>query len=132
MNAGEATVPAAESTASSHVRATRIGLYAARHLGTKPTKGTIVSTFRGGFNLLLNEPANPALVSVQTADVPLHPWALDLDHLIASVIDWREAARLELRIQEYGNAEILSRSRETRSSETLVSLVGLRAGFAVP
>lgn len=60
------------------VNATRIGAHAHRYLSKKPRIGTVVSTFRQGFNVVLDEDSDRGFVPFQTPGVPLHPWAVEL------------------------------------------------------
>ncbi|MGB2983723.1 MAG: DUF2877 domain-containing protein, partial [Candidatus Bipolaricaulia bacterium] len=111
--------------------ATRIGAQARRYLNAIPRSGTVVSAFRGGVNVLLNETDDLALVFVQSGAVPLHPWALAaeaVEHLRVGdvavaepdcihfrseiVIDFASAQVAELRIAPYTNNEAaLAQSR---------------------
>ena len=58
------------------VHATRIGGHAYRYLTTRPCTGRVVSSFSGGINLLFEN--GEAFVPVQSANVPLHPWAIEI------------------------------------------------------
>jgi hypothetical protein len=58
-------------------RASRIGGHAFRYLNEELHNGRVVSAFRNGVNVLLEEQAAPTYIAVQTPDVPLHPWALE-------------------------------------------------------
>ena len=58
------------------IRATRIGGHAYRYLATRPRIGRVVSSFSGGLNLLFG--SGEAFVPVQSASVPLHPWAIEI------------------------------------------------------
>jgi hypothetical protein len=60
------------------LRATRIGVHAYRYLSEESRTGSVVSTFRLGFNVLFGEDADARIISYQTQDVPLHPWAIEL------------------------------------------------------
>ncbi|HDL86105.1 MAG TPA: DUF2877 domain-containing protein [Candidatus Acetothermia bacterium] len=60
----------------SFIRATRIGGHAYRYLTTQPHAGWVVSSFSSGINLLLE--GGEAFVPVQTTNVPLHPWAIEI------------------------------------------------------
>ena len=53
-----------------------IGGHAHRYLTAKPRSGRVASTFRHGFNVLFDEESDPGFVSIQSQDVPLHPWAV--------------------------------------------------------
>ena len=61
---------------SSFIRATRIGGHAYRYLTTRPRTGRVASSFSGGINLLFE--GGKAFVPVQTKNVPLHPWAIEI------------------------------------------------------
>lgn len=70
------------------LRATRIGFHAHQYLqATRSSSdrvardartGAVVSVFQHGFNVLFDEVSNPGLVSIQTKEVPLHPWSIGL------------------------------------------------------
>jgi len=61
---------------SRSIRATRIGGHAYRYLTTHPRIGRVVSSFSGGINLLFE--GGKAFVPVQSTNVPLHPWAIEI------------------------------------------------------
>lgn len=46
-----------------------------------------MSAFRFGFNILFDEETDPGFVSVQTEDVPLHPWALEISAIPRGIED---------------------------------------------
>lgn len=56
--------------------ARRIGGHAWRYLRAQPREGHVVSRFSGGINLLFED--GETFVPVQTLDVPLHPWAVQV------------------------------------------------------
>ncbi len=58
------------------IEAERIGGHVYRYLRERPRIGRVVSVFRHGFNMLFDEESEPGFVSVQTAAMPLHPWAV--------------------------------------------------------
>jgi len=58
------------------IQAERIGGHAYRYLTARSCKGWVVSSFFGGINLLFE--GGEAFVPVQTTDVPLHPWAIEI------------------------------------------------------
>jgi len=58
------------------IQATRIGGHAYRYLATQPRRGRVVSSFSGGINLLFK--GGEAFVPVQSTNVPLHPWAIEI------------------------------------------------------
>jgi len=58
------------------VRVTRIGGAAFRYLADRPRSGRVVSRFSGGINLLFEN--GEAFVPIQTAAVPIHPWAIEV------------------------------------------------------
>ena len=62
----------------SGIRARRIGGNAGRFLACVPAVGSVVSAFRLGVNVSLLQDGCEAIVSLQTADVPLHPWAIEV------------------------------------------------------
>ena len=64
--------------------ALRIGAHAYRFLTARPRSGRIVSSFRHGVNVLFDNMGPPGLISVQTVDVPLHPWAVETPGLVAT------------------------------------------------
>ena len=64
------------SEKSSFIRATRIGSHAWQYLTTQSRKGLVISSFSGGNNLLFED--GEAFVPVQSTDVPLHPWAIEI------------------------------------------------------
>lgn len=57
--------------------ATRIGGHAHRYLAGGKRVGRVASAFRNGLNVAFDEDGAPTWVSVQTFDVPLHPWAVE-------------------------------------------------------
>jgi len=96
----------------------RIGGHALRILSAHPGVGLVASVFRHGLNVLLDNDANPTLISIQTADVPLHPFGVQIESLPAvaegqrvfqnaeslhfgsgECLDWGRASVDELRIQ---------------------------------
>ena len=80
--------------------ARRIGAHALRYLTSASRTGRAVSSFRHGVNVLLDE-TDPRLVSIQTTDVPLHPWAIETPNLVSCRLGSpAEAARGILRIGE--------------------------------
>ncbi len=102
--------------------ATRIGGYAHRYLTAKPRTGSVASTFRHGFNVLFDEETQPGFVSIQSQDVPLHPWALEVPNIADEIqlgsavsaessrislrpttIHWQRATRYALQIIPYTN-----------------------------
>ncbi len=60
------------------VTAIRIGGHAHRYLAAAGRSGHVVSAFRHGLNVLFDEEPDPGFVSIQTCDVPLHPWAVEI------------------------------------------------------
>ena len=62
-----------------NLRATRMGSHAHRYLSEASRIGTVISAFRHGFNVQFNGDSDPAVVSIQTANVPLHPWAVEVE-----------------------------------------------------
>ncbi len=102
------------------IEAERIGGHVHRYLREKPRIGRVVSVFRHGFNVLFDEGSNPGYVTIQTEDVPLHPWALEVRKIpgeiqVGSVVSaesprislgpttihWQRAIRYALRIASY-------------------------------
>jgi len=65
------------------LEASRVGAHASRYLAAPQRSGRVVSTFRHGFNILFNEGSDPGFVSIQTSDVPLHPWGVQVSGLAA-------------------------------------------------
>jgi len=61
---------------TSFIQATRIGGHAYRYLTARPRKGRVISSFSGGINLLFKR--GEAFVPVQSTNVPLHPWAIEI------------------------------------------------------
>ena len=64
------------------IAALQIGNCTYRYLIEKPRTGAVVSTFRHGFNVLFNGDSDPGFVSVQTNEVPLHPWGIVVDETV--------------------------------------------------
>jgi hypothetical protein len=62
-----------------HVNVRRIGARARRYLSAGCRSGRVVSIFRGGINVLLEERGERALLSIQSDHLPLHPWAVAAD-----------------------------------------------------
>jgi hypothetical protein len=58
------------------IEAERIGGHVYRYVKERPRTGRVASLFRHGFNVLFDEETEPGFVSIQTPDVPLHPWAV--------------------------------------------------------
>jgi hypothetical protein len=109
------------------ITVTRIGGHAYRYLAAKPRTGQVASLFRHGLNVAFDDGGSAAWVSVQSAAVPLHPWAvrvsavpsnLEAGDLVtsdgecvrfgASSLSLREARVDDLRIAPYtpGEAEL--------------------------
>jgi len=63
---------------SRDLRAVSIGGHAFRVLIGRPRTGRVASVFRHGLNVLFDDEADPVLISMQTADVPLHPFAVEV------------------------------------------------------
>jgi len=61
---------------SRSICATRIGGHAYRYLTARSRRGRVVSSFSGGINLLFE--GGEAFVPVQSTNVPLHPWAIEI------------------------------------------------------
>jgi len=60
------------------INATRIGGHACRYLAADMREGRIASTFRHGLNVVFKEEVAPTYISIQTPEVPLHPWAIEV------------------------------------------------------
>lgn len=73
-----ATGPNSYVMSTKKLRATRIGVHAHRYLSEESRTGSVVSTFRDGFNVLFDEGPNSRFVAFQSQDGPLHPWAVEL------------------------------------------------------
>jgi len=58
------------------IEAEHIGGHVHRYLKERPRTGRVASVFRHGFNVLFDEETEPGFVSIQSQDVPLHPWAV--------------------------------------------------------
>ncbi|MBN1859765.1 DUF2877 domain-containing protein [Candidatus Bipolaricaulota bacterium] len=61
------------------LHAARIGGHASRFLTAQPTAGPVVSAFRCGINALFVDGDQSAIISIQTAAVAFHPWAVEVD-----------------------------------------------------
>ena len=59
-------------------RTSRIGGHALRYLTEQPRAGRVVSRFRCGFNVLLDEDTDPGFVSIQTPEAAMHPWGVEV------------------------------------------------------
>ena len=68
------------------IRATRVGGHAYRYFAEKARSGHVVSTFRHGLNIVFDEEAACAWVSVQTLAVPFHPWAVEVPAIPGNVV----------------------------------------------
>jgi Protein of unknown function (DUF2877) len=73
-----ATGPNSYVMSITKLRATRIGVHTHRYLSEKSRTGSVVSTFRHGFNVLFDDDTDSRFVAFQTQDEPLHPWAVEL------------------------------------------------------
>ncbi|MCX6094066.1 MAG: DUF2877 domain-containing protein [Candidatus Bipolaricaulota bacterium] len=60
------------------INATRIGGHACSYLAACMREGRVASTFRYGFNAILDEATTPTYIAIQTPAVPLHPWAIEV------------------------------------------------------
>jgi len=73
------------------IGATRIGGHAHRYLsaaraGADRAAGHVVSVFRHGFNIVFDEAGAATWIPVQTAAVPLHPWAVEVPAIPGDVV----------------------------------------------
>ena len=55
-----------------------VGGHAFRYLTGRPRTGRVASVFRHGLNALFDDEGDPVLISIQTADVPLHPFGIEV------------------------------------------------------
>ena len=60
------------------IAATRIGGHACLYLAAEPRTGRVASFFRHGLNVAFDDGGAATWVSVQSAAVPLHPWAVEV------------------------------------------------------
>ena len=60
------------------LRAMSVGGHAFRYLTAGPHTGRVASVFRHGLNALFDDEGDPVLISIQTADAPLHPFAVEV------------------------------------------------------
>ena len=63
------------------IPAGRIGRQAYEYLATCDRPGQVVGTFRSGVSLKFGQERNVRVVVLQTPDVPLHPWAIEVEVL---------------------------------------------------
>lgn len=63
------------------VPARRIGRHAYEYFATCDRPGEVVGAFRSGYSLLINDKRASRIITLQTPDVPLHPWAIEVDAL---------------------------------------------------
>ena len=61
-----------------NLRATRIGSHAHQYLSERSRIGTVISAFRHGFNVQFSGDSDPGFVSIQTEEVLMHPWSIEL------------------------------------------------------
>jgi hypothetical protein len=66
---------------SADLLATSIGGHAFRYLTASSRAGRVASVFRHGLNVLFDDEADSVLISIQTADVPSHPFGIEVDRL---------------------------------------------------
>ncbi len=120
-------------TQNQDVAAMRIGGHASRYLlatrgdadraAGRPLAGHVVSTFRYGFNTAFDEQDTPSWIAIQTATVPLHPWAIEVPTIPADI-----RPSFFVRAAE-GRVDVLSSTtaRGPRTTGMLLAIHTLRA-----
>jgi len=121
-------------------RASRIGRHALRYLTEQPHVGRVVSRFRCGLNVLLDGSADPGFVSIQTRDVALHPWGVEIPggegdvsvgapcRVEAGVLCVHDSIEIDVEEAAVANLEIslYSVAQAARAREQLVTLGDFR------